>query len=72
MLIFLLFFGLCKFWQRRTSAGRTQNSAVQNAPFIHKGDTKVTIRLSNRTKTVFFFLAYCTKNSQQARKKRKY
>ncbi|WP_147237723.1 hypothetical protein [Subdoligranulum sp. APC924/74] len=42
------------------------------APFIHNDDTKVTIRFSNRTKTVFFFLAHCTKNNQQACKNSRY
>jgi len=39
---------------------------------IYNDDTKVTIRFSNRTKTVFFFLAHCTKNNQQACKNSRY
>ncbi|MEE1331139.1 MAG: hypothetical protein UIG41_00585, partial [Gemmiger formicilis] len=51
---------------------RQEKFAAHYAPFIHNDDTKVTIRFSNRTKTVFFFLAHCTKNNQQACKNSRY
>lgn len=51
---------------------KKEKFAAQYAPFIHNNDTKVTICFSNRTKTVFFFLAHCTKNNRQAYKNSKY